>query len=42
MTRKRRRVIYNDDGNGQIYYPHPMTLGQFYDCVDQMVGSDIG
>ena len=38
-----RRVLYNDDGGTIIYLPHPypMSLDQYYDCVDQLLGTQV-
>jgi|AP95_1055475.scaffolds.fasta_scaffold698512_2 hypothetical protein len=38
-TSKKRRIMYNYDGGTAIYFPHryPMTLDQYYDCVDQLL-----
>ncbi|MDP6439122.1 MAG: hypothetical protein QGH74_05785 [Candidatus Brocadiia bacterium] len=43
MSSKKRRVLYNDDGGSIIFYPHPyqMTLDQYYDCVDQLIGTHV-
>ena len=40
---KNRRIMYNDDGGTSIYLPHPypMTLDQYYDCVDQLLGTQV-
>ena len=40
---KKRRIIYNDDGGSIIYIPHPypMTLDQYYDCVDHLLGTHV-
>ena len=40
---KKRTIMYNDDGGTAIYLPHPypMTLGQYYDCVDQLLGTQV-
>ncbi|MDP6108099.1 MAG: hypothetical protein QGI33_06675, partial [Candidatus Brocadiia bacterium] len=43
MSSKKRRVLYNDDGGSIIFYPHPypITLDQYYDCVDQLIGTQV-
>ena len=40
---KKRRIMYNDDGGSIIYGPHPypMTLDQYYDCVDHLLGTQV-
>ena len=43
METKRRRIVYNDDGGSIIYSPHPypMTIDQYYDCVDHLLGTQV-
>ena len=40
---RKRRVMYNVDENSIIYLPHlyPMSLDQYYDCVDQLLGTQV-
>ena len=39
----RRRIMYNNDRGSVIFPPHlyPMSLEQYYDCVDQLLGTQI-
>ncbi len=39
----RRRIMYNDDGGSVVYFPHryPMTIDQYHDCVDQLLGTHV-
>ena len=43
MSEKRRGLLYNEDEGSMVFHPHPypMTLEQYYDCVDQLVGTQV-
>ena len=40
---RKRRIMYNDDENSIVYTPHlyPMSLEQYYDSVDQLLGTQV-